>query len=133
MQYSSPKIAILDDDCQVRIALVRFFEALDCDVAAYVDAREFLGTLNGDKPKCLIADLQMPIMSGLELLAHLKEIGRPIPTIILTGFDEPNMRERCLNAGASAFLLKPVRGNDLLMAMVEATGIGMADLGRTLA
>jgi FixJ family two-component response regulator len=133
MPYVCPTIAILDDDCQVRIALARFFEAIDCEVSGYADAGEFLRTLSGDEPKCLIADLQMPAMTGLELLTHLKRIGRPIPTIIMTGFDEPKMRERCLVAGAAAYLLKPVRGNDLVTAVTKAIGIGFTPSGGTLA
>jgi FixJ family two-component response regulator len=120
MPGSRIKLVILDDDVQVRKALMRLFEMLKYNVRSYASAGDFLRTLNGDEPECLIADLQMPVMTGLELLSHLRQIGRHIPTIIMTGFDEPNMRENCLDAGAAAYFLKPVRKQTLVAAVDDA-------------
>lgn len=114
------RLVILDDDVQVRKAMTRLFEMLKYHVRAYASADDFLRTLNGDEPECLIADLQMPAMTALELLSRLRQIGRPIPTIIMTGFDEPNMRENCLDAGATAYFLKPVRKQTLVAAVDDA-------------
>jgi CheY-like chemotaxis protein len=61
-------------------------------------------------------------MTGLELLLHLRQIGRSIPIIIMTGFDRPKLRETCLQAGASAYLLKPIDRQALVAAVDEAIG-----------
>jgi FixJ family two-component response regulator len=118
MSKSEAQIAILDDDASVRKALVRLFHSSLYHVAAYASAGEFLRELNQGLPKCLIADLQMPNMTGYELLCHLKRAEIHIPTIIITAFDEPGTRAGCLAAGAFVYLLKPIR-KAVLMAAVD--------------
>ncbi len=73
-----------------------------------------------DCPTCLIVDLQMPDMTGLELQLHLTRHGIQIPTIIITAHNEAGARERCESAGASAFLSKPLQDTALLAAIDDA-------------
>ena len=111
------KIAIVDDDKSVRRAMARFLAASSFQVRCYASAHEFLVALESEKPDCLIVDLRMPGMTGLELLHHLAGSGPSIPTIAVTGDDEPGLRHRCELAGASLFLTKPVPGETLLSAI----------------
>lgn len=122
MPETSTNIAILDDDAHVRKALLRLLETLQYKASAYASAGEFLHTLDSNEPECMVVDMQMPAMTGLELLSHLRQIGRDIPIIIMTGFDQPNLREICLDAGASAYLLKPIDKHALVAAVDEAIG-----------
>ena len=111
------QIAILDDDASVRKALVRLFETSRYKVKTYASAEEFLVALDQNIPECMVVDLQMPGMTGLELLFHLRRCEINIPTIIITAFDKSATRETCISAGASAYLLKPIRKNVLMAAI----------------
>lgn len=114
------QVAILDDDASVRKALVRLFETSRYQVKAYASVEDFLATLDRNMPECIVADLQMPYMTGLELVSYLKRGRIDIPTIIITAFDEPTTRAQCISAGASAYLLKPVRKTALIAAIDDA-------------
>ena len=83
-------------------------------------ARDFLASLPTELPECLIADLQMPEMTGLELQHNLNREGTRIPTIIITAHYETEVRKRCEAAGAVAFLYKPCRKEALLEAIDSA-------------
>jgi len=122
MAEASGWIAVVDDDPSVLKALTRLLCAQAFRARAYPSAREFLAALSDGPPTCLIADLQMPDMSGLELLHHLTDEGIRIPTIIVTGHGDPGIRERCTSAGAAGFLLKPVQGQSLFAAIAAAGG-----------
>lgn len=115
-------IAIVDDDPSVLRALARLLRMSSCDTKTYLSGREFLESLQHDVPACLIADLQMPEMTGLDLQHHLKRRGIQIPTIIITAHDELAARQLCNAAGASAYLLKPLQGPILIAAINAATG-----------
>jgi FixJ family two-component response regulator len=113
-------VAIVDDDEAVRRALTRLVKAYSYSVQTYPSGREFLDSLKIGVPACLIVDLQMNDMTGLELLHHLARTGLRIPTIVATADDEPGMRHRCKLAGAVAFLVKPVMSDPLLEAIENA-------------
>jgi FixJ family two-component response regulator len=113
-------IAIVDDDPAVLKALARLLRGRALEARTYNSAREFLGALREGPPECLIVDLQMPDMTGLELQRHLTRSGVRIPTIVITAHDEAKARERCEQAGAVAFLSKPLRGASLLTAIDDA-------------
>lgn len=113
-------IAIVDDDASVRKALARLVSVFSYRVHTYASVREFLESLNDQVPACLIVDLQMEEMTGLELQHHLQSIKAKIPTIVLTAHNEPGMRDRCVNAGAVAFLVKPVAMEQLFEAIEKA-------------
>ena len=114
-------VAIVDDDASVRKALARLVTVFSYRVRTFASVREFLDSLKDDVPACLIADLQMEETTGLELQQHLQNTGSQIPTIVLTAHDEPGMQDRCADAGAVAFLVKPVAKDQLLQAIESAT------------
>lgn len=122
MTKSPPWIAVVDDDPSVLKALVRLLHARALRARTFGSAREFLATLPEGLPICLIVDLQMPEMGGLELLQHLTRSGIQIPTIVITAYNEIGVRERCESAGAVAFLSKPMQDNSLFAAINNAGG-----------
>ena len=123
MRKSNRRITVVDDDAPLMKALMRLLETSYCNVRGFQSARELLSGLSDGLPECRIVDLQMPSMTGLELQHHLARTGIKIPTIVITAHDEPGTRERCIAAGAAAYLLKPIRKATLLatISMVLAT------------
>ena len=114
-------VAVVDDDASVRKALMRLLRASSYTVEVFESASEFLASLNQRVPDCLIVDLQMPSMDGLELRISLNRARMAIPTIIISAHDEPGSRERCSAAGAAAYLLKPIQKRELIAAIIAAT------------
>jgi FixJ family two-component response regulator len=113
-------VAIVDDDSAVRKGLARLLGACAIRARSFASAREFLESLSGEVPECLIVDLQMPEMTGLELQGELARIGARIPTIVITAHNERGLRERCLAAGATAYLIKPLDGMQLIASIGAA-------------
>jgi FixJ family two-component response regulator len=122
MAKISPSIAIVDDDPSVLKALARLLGTRSFITRTYLSGPQFLASLSEGAPDCLIADLQMPEMTGLELQQNLTLKGIRIPTIIITAHDEAGMRERCESAGAIAYLSKPVHDTALFAAIGAAGG-----------
>jgi FixJ family two-component response regulator len=122
MAKTSGWIAIVDDDPSVLKSLARLLGTRSFNARTYQTARQFLASLSGGLPDCLIADLHMPEMTGLELQQNLAREGIRIPTIIITGHDQAGMRERCKAAGAITFLTKPLQDTSLFAAIDTATG-----------
>jgi len=120
MSRSSTRIAIVDDDAAVRTALTRLLQT-SYEAQAFASASEFLASLYHRSPDCLILDLQMPEMNGLELQVYLARAGIKIPTIIVTAHDESSSRAQCTAAGAVAYLVKPLRKATLVKAIDAAT------------
>lgn len=114
------RIAVVDDDHSVRRALHRLLRSFDLDAVTYKSAQEFLDAIVDDMPACLVLDLQMPDMNGLELQQRLSDDGVKIPVIIITAYDEPAMLARCLFAGASSCIRKPLDDSVLLAAIHRA-------------
>jgi FixJ family two-component response regulator len=117
---SARRIAVVDDDAAVRKALLRLLEMASYEVSTFAGAREFIDTLPQGAPACALIDLQMPDMTGLALQQYLANSGLGIPTVVMTAHDEPGSRERCIAAGASAYLLKPLRKAALINAVNDA-------------
>ena len=117
-------IAIVDDDPAVLKALRRLLRARALDARTYGSAQEFLAALPDGLPGCLIVDLQMPGMSGVDLQQHLARKGIRIPTIVITAHGDAGVRERCEAAGAIAFLLKPLQDTALFAAIDRAIRTG---------
>ena len=113
-------VAIVDDDSAVRKALARLLGACAIRAQCFGSAREFLDSLPSAIPDCLIVDMQMPEMTGIELQGELSRLGARIPTIVITAFNESGLRERCLAAGAAAYLVKPLDGTLLLDSINSA-------------
>jgi FixJ family two-component response regulator len=115
------RIAIVDDDASVRKALQRLLRAADLDADTFASAEDFLASLpQAAPPDCLVLDLQMPGTSGLDLQQQIVRAGLPVPIVVITGHDAPGMRVRCLAAGASAYLRKPLEAGKLLAAIEAA-------------
>jgi FixJ family two-component response regulator len=115
-------VAVVDDDTSVCKALARLLRANGLTVDVYGSARAFLDGLHRHVPECLVVDLHMPEMTGLELQQHLTVGGFHIPVIVVTAHDAAGTRERCMAQGASAYLVKPLREESLLQSISAATG-----------
>ena len=113
-------VAIVDDEAAVRNALSRLLGACAIRTRSYASASDFLSSLPSDKPDCLIVDLQMPGMTGIELLEQLTRSGVTIPSIVITAHGDADVRKRCLAAGAAAYLTKPFDGAVLLASITSA-------------
>jgi len=113
-------ITILDDDLSVRTAIRRLLRTSDISVDLYATSMELFDAISGHSPDCLILDLQMPGMNGLDVMNYLSHIGIRVPTVVITAHDEPGSRETCLAAGASAYLRKPLDADELLVAIDNA-------------
>ncbi len=113
-------IAIVDDDAAVREATRRLLESLGLVVGAFVSAEQFLMSGNLNETSCLVTDLKLPGMSGLELQKHLAVLSSNMPIIFVTGHSDGDFRDRALRAGAVAFLHKPLLDQNLLLAIRAA-------------
>jgi FixJ family two-component response regulator len=102
-----PVISIIDDDDSARRAMTNLIRSLGYVAAAFPSAEAFLGSGRLDDTDCLITDLQMPGLSGVELQDALRARGKKTPMIFVTAFGEDRVRRRALEAGAIAFLSKP--------------------------
>ena len=101
-------VAILDDEASIREALSRLLTTPGMVAHAYATSDELFESVALNCPDCLVLDLQMPGMSGLDVLKYLNQRQIRIPTIVITGHDEKHSRAACMNAGAVAYLLKPL-------------------------
>jgi FixJ family two-component response regulator len=119
MLSTGHRIAVVDDDPSVRKALGRLLNIAKFEVETFASARDFLRACRNHPFECLIADLHMPEATGLDLRRHLRRVQLDIPTIIITAYNEPNIRERC-EAEAAAFLLKPIAESLLIDAVRSA-------------
>jgi len=112
-------VAVLDDDPTIRRALERLLRTRDMTVDSFATAGRLFDSLPRKIPDCLLLDFQMPEMSGLEVLNHLGQEYSRIPTIIITGYDGNGVREACINAGAAAYLLKPLDADQLIETIAD--------------
>jgi FixJ family two-component response regulator len=117
MGRTAPLIVVVDDEASIGRALVRLLRSAHYRAQAFGSASEFLASLNTCVPDCVVLDLHMPVMTGLELQEALGGLERRPPVIVITAHDEPAARDRCLALGASYFLRKPVEGDALLRAI----------------
>jgi FixJ family two-component response regulator len=115
-------IAVVDDDPAVLRALGRLLRSRAFRIQTFESGQDFLAVLPHGLPECLIVDVQMPGMSGLELQQHLAGNGILIPTIMITAHGEAALRGPHEEAGLVAFLLKPVQENSLFAAINKAIG-----------
>jgi FixJ family two-component response regulator len=109
-----PVIAIIDDDVSVRMATCRLVRSLGYNAHAFASADDFLKSQHVSDVWCVIADVQMPGMTGIELQGVLGAQGRALPIIFITAFFEEAVKARALEAGAIAFLSKPFDGKVLV-------------------
>jgi FixJ family two-component response regulator len=115
-------IAVVDDDASVLKALRRSLRIRGFQAKTHGSAQEFLASLADGLPECLIVDIQMPEMTGLELHLYLTRKGIRIPTIIITAHGDSVVRERAESAGVIAILSKPLEKGSLFAAIDAAIG-----------
>ena len=114
MTELAPTVFVIDDDPSIRRAIKRLVESVGLRVEALGSAKEFLGMEVPDVPSCLILDVRLPGISGLELQRELIAAGVQIPVIFITSYGDIPMSVRAMKAGAIEFLPKPFRDQDLL-------------------
>ncbi|SAL62030.1 chemotaxis protein CheY [Caballeronia choica] len=108
--HTRPLVSVIDDDESVRVATSSLLRSLGWEVCLYPSAESFLESGCLDEVACVISDIQMPGMTGLQLQQRLREIGHALPIIFITAFASETARRHALDAGALCFLSKPVDG-----------------------
>lgn len=120
MNKPRPLIAVVDDEEAVGRALQRLLRAVGFDVAMHTSGAAFLDWLGVLSPDCVILDMHMVPLDGMEVLRRLMQRPDRPPVVFITGHDSQGVRESALAAGASAYLTKPVDGQKLIDAIHEA-------------
>jgi FixJ family two-component response regulator len=116
----APVIAIVDDDEAVRTATASLVRSIGYTARTYASAPDFLRDCATHEPSCLITDVQMPVMTGVELQQELVAAGRNLPIIFITAFPNEAVRQRVLAAGAFCFLSKPCDGDTIVRCVEDA-------------
>ncbi len=120
MPKAKPLISIIDDDESMREAIKGLMRSLGYRVEAVASAQEFLSSRFVLHTACVIADMQMPGMTGLDLYQRLSTSGKRVPTILITAYPDDGVRERALSAGVVGYLSKPFEEDDLLACVRSA-------------
>ena len=120
MNNSVQRIFIIDDDIEVLDSLTELLESVGLIAKTYSSAFEFLENYEADQSGCVLLDVRMPGMSGIELQRKLNELGAILPIIIMTGHGDIAMAVQAMKDGAFEFLTKPFRDQDLLDAISSA-------------
>ncbi|MCW2024347.1 UNVERIFIED_ORG: FixJ family two-component response regulator [Bradyrhizobium japonicum] len=110
----------MDDDEGVRTSLASLVRSIGYEAQAYESGMDFLRQAPGDDPACMIADVQMPVITGDELQAQLIASGRRFPIIFMTAFPSESVRRRVMAAGAHCYLGKPSSGDEIIRYLEEA-------------
>ena len=119
---AAPQVAIIDDDESLRLALVGLVRSVGMDASGYASAEDFLKSGEAKRFACIITDIQMPGMSGIELKLHLAARKCALPVIMITGRPDPGLEEKAVAAGAAAFLRKPFEAGVLISSLEKALG-----------
>src|SRR5277367_3556559 len=120
MKDTDPIVFVVDDDASVRDAVKRLIASIGLRVETFGATHEFLRAKRPAAPACLVLDVRLPDVSGLEFQTDLAEANIQIPIVFITGHADVPMTVRAMKAGAVQFLTKPFRGQDLLDAIQEA-------------
>ena len=120
MDQTTPTVFVVDDDVEVRNALKLLLESVGLPVICYASANEYLEAFDGSLPGCLVVDIRMPGMSGLDMQEKLTEYPIHPPVIIITGHGDVPMAVRAVQAGAVDFIEKPFRDQILLDSVHRA-------------
>lgn len=107
-------VCIVDDDASLRRSVSNLLRSVGFRVQTFASAEEFLQLRDVEATKCLVLDVRLPGMSGLDLLLRLRDSGSLVGIVMLTAHDDDQVRQRALATGAVAFLAKPFRANDLV-------------------
>ena len=117
-----PIVFVVDDDLSVREGVQSLLKSVGLSVNTFPSAKKFLNHPRPDRPSCVILDVRMPGLSGLDLQRELTKIGASIPIIFITGHGDVRMTVQAMKDGAVEFLTKPFREQELLDAVREAIG-----------
>jgi len=123
MTEVAPVVIIVDDDQSFRTFLSRLVSTIGLKAILYASAEDFLAARPPDGPACLVLDVQMPGLSGLDLQRELVRTGHRLPIVFITGHGDIPMTVEAMKAGAVGFLTKPLRNQDLLDAVKEGISI----------
>jgi FixJ family two-component response regulator len=126
MKPNKINIAVVDDDQSYACALERLFRASGFSVSTFASGEAFLAPAMLAEPDCLVLDIQLGGMSGLDLERRLRERGDRTPIIFVTAHDAPGVREAAEQAGCSGYFAKPVRGQLLVEAIYKALDSGVS-------
>ena len=115
-----PVVHIVDDDASLRTALDSLFRSVGLETKSYGSTAEFVDSALPNRPGCLVLDVRLPGVSGLDFQAQLAELGIGLPVVLMTGHGDIPMSVRGMKAGAVDFLAKPFRDQDMLDAVASA-------------
>ncbi len=113
-------VHVVDDDASLREALAGLFESVGLDSRTYATAHDFLSAPVPDKPGCVVVDIRLPDMNGLDFQARLTQSGVGLPVVIMTGYGDVPMSVQAMKRGAVDFLPKPFHDQDMLDAVMTA-------------
>lgn len=122
-------VAVVDDDKAFCDSMQRLLRSLGYSVAAFLSAADFLASPKRSHTACLVADVQMPAMTGIELYRHLIDTGHAIPTILITAYPDDLDRAKMLKLGVDCYLRKPLVENELIGCLRSAFARGTARRG----
>jgi FixJ family two-component response regulator len=122
----APIVFVVDDDEAVRTSVLNLLAAEGLDARGFAAAGALFDVARPDAPACLVCDIQMPGLGGLEVAAELARLGRELPIIFMTGFGSIPLSVQAMKAGAMEFLTKPVQPDELLRAVKDALAFDAA-------
>lgn len=122
MEPRIPLVAIVDDEESIRTALLRLFHFAHYRTEVFASCKEFLEFSTHHEPDCVVLDMRMPGMTGIELVRHLSALESPPPLIVMTGDIEERTKEECMALGTRYYFSKPFDGRKLLESVVEIVG-----------
>jgi FixJ family two-component response regulator len=122
-------ISVIDDDPSIRVATNNLLRSRGYTVHIFASAEEFLHSPHLGETSCVIADVQMSAMSGLDLPAAMRAKGHNAPFIFITAFPDENVRARAMKAGATCFLAKPFAAPTLIRCLEAALEAGRSEAG----
>jgi len=123
MKEEKPVVIIVDDDSSMRTMIARLLDSVGMKSISYSAPEEFLRTSPPDDPACVVLDVQMPGLSGLDLQRELSKANRQLPIVFMTGHGDIPMTVQAMKEGAVAFLTKPFRNQDLIDAVRQALNL----------
>jgi FixJ family two-component response regulator len=123
MKEEKPIVIIVDDDSSMRTMIARLLDSVGLKSISYSAPEEFLRTSPPDDPACVVLDVQMPGLSGLDLQRELSKAKRQLPIVFMTGHGDIPMTVQAMKEGAVAFLTKPFRNQDLIDAVRQALNL----------
>lgn len=116
----TPVVYIVDDDISIRESLEDLFGSLKMETLSFESAGDLLAGLDASRPGCILLDIRLPGVSGLDFQAQLEKMGNEVPIIFMTGYGDIPMSVRAMKSGAVDFLTKPFRHQDILDAVSVA-------------